>query len=470
MNYQNDIEILYDSISWEKKEGNYKKVSILAEELLKTSTLHSYRKAILYGHYLCATSYYYLGNFEKLLFHVEAHHKECQLYGTKKDWMRSYYLQYVISSFASDWVQEKKFIDDVLSIALETDHYSYASMAYSKLSYIMNQRQKYEEALHAAQCALSYATTHAPDIKILSIRAHLHIIESALNLKRADLAMTSIEQLNDLEKSTYLTREKAFLKILKGRLYELLGQPAKALHYYTIAKEREELLNDYVLLRDIQQKRMALAEDICTFDELAIIQKEYIDLLHEMENHNWVKAAMELNIRLQTCKNKTTENIDYLTGVYNRKFLEETTNRWLLNAIDTKETIVCIAFDIDNLKAINDTYGHLVGDEAIKLVARTCSAEIRRDDLLGRFGGDEFVLVMQGISLDQAKKKASLLASKIEETSSNPKEIPTKVTISIGLGDNVMREVKTFKDLFHLADLALYQAKKNGKNQVVSFV
>ncbi|PIC64429.1 hypothetical protein CSV79_06500 [Sporosarcina sp. P13] len=470
MTYPNNLEILYETISQLRDDGNYKEVISKAEDLVNEGILHSDRKAALFAHYMCAVSYSYIGDVEKLFLHIEAHHKYCQSHGTKKDWMRSYYLQYFISLVTSDFKQGKKFIEDVLSIALETDHFTYVSMAYSNLSYILNQQKQFTEALHAAQCALEYAVTHASERKILTIRAHLHIIESAVNLKQADLAMSSIDYLNDIEHLRKFPREKAYFKILKGRLYELLGQTAKALYFYTLAIERYELCNDYVLLRDIQQKRIALAEDICTFDELAIIQKEYIDLLHDFENKNWIKTALELNMRLEKYADKTSENIDYLTGVYNRKFLEETTNYWILNAYDTKEPIVCIVFDIDNLKAINDTHGHLVGDEAIKLFARVCSEEIRKEDLLGRFGGDEFVLVMQGISIDQAKNKATLLVKKVEETSSNSKEIPTKVTISVGLSDNVMREVKSFKDLFHLADLALYRAKNNGKNQVVSFI
>ncbi|MDV6379062.1 GGDEF domain-containing protein [Sporosarcina sp. GW1-11] len=470
MTYPNELEVLCETIGQLIDDGNYKEVINNAEYLVNKGIRHADMKAVLFAHYTCAVSYSYIGDIEKLFSHIEAHHKYCQSHGTKADWMRSYYLQYFISSVASDFKQGKKFIGDVLSIALETDHFTYVSIAYNKLSHILNQQKQYTEALHAAQCALEYADTYANKRKILSIQAHLHIIESAINLKQSELAMSSIDHLNAIEYLQKFPREKELFKILKGRLYELLGQPAKALHFYSLAIKQYELRNDYVLLKDIQQKRVALAEHFCTFDELAIIQKEYIDLLHEVENKNWVKTALELNIRLQTQTNKTSENIDYLTGVYNRKFLEETTNRWLINTNHTKETIVCAVFDIDNLKAINDTHGHLVGDEVIKLVAQVCSREIRKDHLLGRFGGDEFVLVMQGISLDQAKTKASQLAQKVEEVSSNSKEIEMKVTISVGLSDNVTREVNSFKDLFHLADLALYQAKKNGKNQVVSFI
>ena len=392
------------------------------------------------------------------------------LHGKKSDWMRSYYLQYFISSFAFDFDKGQNLLENMLSIALETEDFSYVSMAYSKLSHLFNTKEQYETALEYGQLAITFAELESVDREILLIRAHLHLTESAINLQNSDIAINSIEYLSQSPVMSNYPREIAFLKILKGRLYELMGEPEKAFHFYTIAKEKEEELNDFALLKDIQQKRIALAENICTFDELAIIQKEYIDLLHDLEDNNLVKTAIELQIRLQSTSVKTSENIDYLTGVYNRKYLEETTNLWLAEASETKKSVVCIVFDIDNLKMINDTYGHLAGDEAIKFVAETCCDEIRKEDVLGRFGGDEFVLVMQDISLENAERKASLLARKIETLSSTSSNLPTPVTISVGLGDNLMREVRSFKDLFHLADLALYKAKKNGKNQVVSFV
>lgn len=470
MNSKSELTAIYKNLNEFRNEGNHVLVIEHAEHLLQKALLYSNRESALSAHYICAISYYYTGNFEKVLFHIEQHHGQCVLYGKKSDWMRSYYLQYFISSFALDFDRGQELLENMLSIALETEDFSYVSMAYSKLGHLFNTKEQYETALEFGQLALTFAELENVDRQILLIRAHLHLAESAINAQSSDIAMNSIEYLSQLPAMNNYPREIAFLKILKGRIYELMGEPEKAFHFYTIAKEKEEELNDFTLLKDIQQKRIALAESICSFDELAIIQKEYIDLLHELEDNSLVKAAIELQIRLQCSSIKNSENTDYLTGVYNRKYLEETTNLWLTKASETKESVVCIAFDIDNLKLINDTYGHLAGDEAIKFVANICCDEIRKEDVLGRFGGDEFVLVMQDISLENAKRKAALLARKIEMLSATSDELPTPVTISVGLGDNMIRDVRNFKDLFHLADLALYKAKKNGKNQVVSFV
>ncbi|WP_301107925.1 GGDEF domain-containing protein [Sporosarcina sp.] len=467
---EHEISSLQRSIIQYRSEGHYDKVTEAAAELLEKGILLSDAEAILSAHYISALANYYVGNFEKVLFHIEAHHESCLSFGTKSDWMRSFYLQYFVSTFASDYEHGRKLIEDVLSIALEIEDFIYVGIAYSNLSYALNKLGKFPEAMKAAQQAVKFANLYSGDRLILSVRAHLHLIQSSLNLERCDVALTSINCLNQLSELDDFPREKAFLTILKGRLHELLEHPTEAFRFYTLAKEKEELLHDYVFLKEIQQKRIALAEKLCSFDELALIQKEYIDLLHEVENQNWIKASLELKLRLQNSAIKTNEHIDFLTGVYNRKYLEETTDKWLADSVITKDSIVCIAFDLDNLKVINDAHGHLAGDEAIKLVAKICSSEIRKDDLLGRFGGDEFVLVMKSITLENAKKKALEIAKKVKALSLGHPDISDQITISIGLADNHMRDVKSFKDLFHLADLALYRAKRNGKNQLVSFV
>ncbi|SKA95293.1 GGDEF domain-containing protein [Sporosarcina newyorkensis] len=470
MLHEKELATLQNSISHLRSEGKYELVIKTAEELLKKGTQYADPKAILYAHYFSALSNYYVGDLKKVLFHIEAHHENCLSFGAKQDWMRSYYLQYFVSFISNDFEHGQKLLEDVLSIALETENFVYVSMAYSNLSHTLNKTNQFSEALKAAQSAVKYANLYVADRFILSIRGHLYLVESALNMKRSDIAMTSIKCLDQLPEIQKYPQEKAFLTILKGRLYELLGDQKKAFQFYTTVKESDLLLHDNFLLKEIQQKRIEIAEHLFSYDELAIIQKEYIDLLHELESYNWGKAALELKLRLQASSKKTNEHLDYLTGLYNRRYLEETTDRLLAAASHTKESIVCIAFDIDNLKSINDTYGHLAGDEAIKMVAKVCSSLIRRDDILGRFGGDEFVLVMHGISREQAKKKALLIAKKIETIPLDLQTVPENITISIGIGDNLMRDVVSFKDLFHLADLALYRAKQNGKNQIVSFV
>lgn len=464
-----ELADLQQAIRYHRNEGNYSEVIRLAEELLEKGVLHSHADAILTGHFTCALAYYYIGNYERVLYHIEAHHENCLSFGRKKDWMRSYYLQYFLTLFTRNYKKAQVLMEDVMSIANEIGNYAYVSIAATNLAHVFNQQKQFSGALKAAQYAVKHANLHAPERPILYVRASLNLIEAAIGLERYDLAETSIRCIKRMDVLSSNKRENAYLAVLEGRLHEKYGKLEKAYEYFTAAYETDGSFHDYNLRKEIQQKRIAMAEALATPDELYLLQKEYIDLLHDLENQNWMRVALDVEIRLRTSSDELQMHIDFLTGVYNRKYLEETTNRWLAEAKETREEIVCIAFDIDNLKEINDTYGHLAGDEAIKLVAETCSGVIRKGDLLGRFGGDEFVLVMRGISLENAKAKAVQISNQIEQVVVKVNDSTIPITLSIGLGDSLTRDIRTFKDLFHLADLALYRAKKNGKNQIVTF-
>ncbi|WP_153730539.1 GGDEF domain-containing protein [Sporosarcina obsidiansis] len=464
-----DLAALKNSISYLQTKGKYEQVLVSSEKLLEKGTQYSLADAILAAHFSSAVASYYLGNIKKALFHIDLHHEHCLSYGTKNDWLQDYYLQYLLSSLTANFVRAQKMTEDALSIAKEVEDYQFLSISYNNLSFTLNKQKQFTYALKAAQSAVRYSNLYTSDSPILSIRASLSLIESAINLQRIDIAKTAVMCVKQIGELQMFPREKAYLALLEGCLYELLDQPQEAFRLYTEAKEIDELFHDNLFLKEIQQKRVCLAELLCPPEELYLLQKEYIELLHEIENQSLIKTAMELELRLEAPTDELNMHIDFLTGVYNRKYLEETADKWLSESKEIKQEVVCIAFDLDNLKEINDQHGHLIGDEAIKLVAETCSGIIRKDDLLGRFGGDEFVLLMRGISIEHAKMKALQISEEIKALSLQVKEKQISITVSIGLGDTLHRDVKNFKELFHLADLALYRAKQNGKNQIVSF-
>lgn len=126
-------------------------------------------------------------------------------------------------------------------------------------------------------------------------------------------------------------------------------------------------------------------------------------------------------------------------------------------------------FDVDFFKRINDNYGHDIGDQVLQKIAEIARKEMRRDDVLARFGGEEFVALLPETSIDDAMMIAGRLRQKIESTTvciSNT--IKLNFTISIGVSQLDPDEVDLHL-LIKEADVALYRAKQNGRNQVVSF-
>ena len=145
---------------------------------------------------------------------------------------------------------------------------------------------------------------------------------------------------------------------------------------------------------------------------------------------------------------------------------------WLQAASETGNSVTCIALDLDNFKSINDNNGHLVGDEALRQISKLCKKMLWNSDdteLLARYGGDEFVFLLNETSLKQATERTNRLLSALRNLSIVHDGNTIPVTVSIGIADNAKGEFKTFSDLFYRADQALYASKANGKDQINVF-
>ncbi len=227
-----------------------------------------------------------------------------------------------------------------------------------------------------------------------------------------------------------------------------------------------ESYNDVYLLKTIQEERVKLCELMNDVHLGYIVQKEYITLLKEISERELSLAALKLEIKHSISTIEKNANIDYLTGIYNRNYLENTVNDWLKQDFAKGQSIICIVFDIDNFKFFNDTYGHLFGDEVIKQVSKVSSSILSKNELIGRYGGDEFVVILKDASLETGKKKAKQLEEIIRNIKMSKDGESVSVQVSIGMTENASGTITTFKDLFHFADSALYHAKRRGKNQI----
>ena len=175
------------------------------------------------------------------------------------------------------------------------------------------------------------------------------------------------------------------------------------------------------------------------------------------------------NVYVEILKHAT---LDALTGFYNRRQLEERIKQEISNARRQKAPLCGIMTDIDFFKGVNDTYGHAVGDLVLKTVAKIIRSQLREYDIAGRYGGEEFSILLPFTKIKEAQMVAERLRKTIEEkaidiSKVNPdcgiKEI--KVTLSLGIYE--MKESDNDEDLLKKADKALYQAKNTGRNKVV---
>lgn len=163
--------------------------------------------------------------------------------------------------------------------------------------------------------------------------------------------------------------------------------------------------------------------------------------------------------------------IDDLTNINNHRSLMQLAERELNFALRHQIPLSIMFFDIDNFKQVNDTFGHAMGDQALKLTIQTVFARLRSSDLIGRYGGDEFVILLPHTSADEALALAERIHASIAVMSLDTGKGPLTLTISSGIAQSIHNgsQMDTVENLLHRADLALYAAKQSGKNCTVIF-
>ena len=192
-----------------------------------------------------------------------------------------------------------------------------------------------------------------------------------------------------------------------------------------------------------------------SYERISAIPVDYLE--------SWqLRRALLLSVSLLQEKigrlNRQAQS-DPLTGLANRRAMQDMLTVWL----ESKKTIAVISVDIDHFKRVNDTFGHDVGDETLRSVAGLMKQNSRPTDLLCRVGGEEFVLLLPDSSISAAVDIAERLRLSIASTSL---EAVGHITVSLGVA--LWRSGDSMDDVFHKADLLLYRAKQQGRNQVVA--
>lgn len=159
---------------------------------------------------------------------------------------------------------------------------------------------------------------------------------------------------------------------------------------------------------------------------------------------------------------------DGLTGLYNYRYFQELMDREVSRAVRYDLALSLMLFDIDFFKKVNDTYGHPAGDEVLRHLAELVQATMRISDIVVRYGGEEFAVILPSTDLAGGKVFATRLRRRVEEMEVVVNGIPIRITISIGLtGYDAARKSLDKSVMINSADAALYKAKHNGRNRVV---
>ncbi len=182
------------------------------------------------------------------------------------------------------------------------------------------------------------------------------------------------------------------------------------------------------------------------------------------ESNRQLHARIEEIGRLQVALQELAVR-DSLTGLYNRRYLDETLEREVSRARREGIPLSLVMLDIDYFKRVNDTYGHQVGDEVLRMLAATLSADIRTEDVACRYGGEEFLILLPNMPLETAMLRAEAWRAAVEGLSIAHGDFQLAFTISLGVSA-YPDHGKTPDDLTRCADQALYKAKHDGRNRV----
>jgi diguanylate cyclase (GGDEF)-like protein/PAS domain S-box-containing protein len=328
----------------------------------------------------------------------------------------------------------------------------------------VTERKQMEEALRQSDAMFQSLFEFAPDAIVAMNREGIIMrvnaqTEAMFGYRREELRGQSVE---------ILIPERFSLRHVGHRAGYADNPYARAmgtgLKFYGRRKDRSEFPVEVSLgtletssetlilstIRDVTERKQVEAE--------LRRSKETLDIAHH---------ALERSFEREQQLART----DALTGVHNRRFLFELAEREFEAAMRYRPPLSILMFDIDYFKNINDTFGHSMGDKVLQQITQVVRAEIRSADVIGRYGGDEFVVLLPHTSTQESLPLAERLHACIAAIQLETDKGQLSVTVSIGISQTIHQAVQpdTVEDLFLRADQALYAAKHGGRNRTVIF-
>jgi diguanylate cyclase (GGDEF)-like protein len=196
-------------------------------------------------------------------------------------------------------------------------------------------------------------------------------------------------------------------------------------------------------------------------------QDEYYHQITSMRNY-FETAKPVIESRILTSQLRESSLRDGMTGLYNRRFLEEFIDNLIRQALREKKHYYVLMLDIDYFKLVNDTYGHDAGDIVIKRLADMLGENIRQSDIAIRYGGEEFMVLLHDSNEEGAMSIARKIQTQFDQERFHLGEDVVQKTISIGIAAFPMDSDAIWK-VVKYADIALYEAKNTGRNKIVRF-
>lgn len=214
----------------------------------------------------------------------------------------------------------------------------------------------------------------------------------------------------------------------------------------------QAILAHHRILKNALKRDVNLRTAICDY---------FCTIQHSLKN----PKVIEIHIFEKTVK---ASRFDSLTGLYNRQSFDEALEREINRAKRHGQELSILFFDLDDFKAVNDSYGHQAGDAVLIRVAQIILEETRSEDFAARYGGEELVVILPETNKMNALVMGERIRRRVEATGMNFKDLQMRITISGGLASFPVNAMDA-ADLVKCADHALYRAKGSGKNNIAFF-
>jgi two-component system, cell cycle response regulator len=297
-------------------------------------------------------------------------------------------------------------------------------------------------------------------------------------MDRRDIMMHKVFVVDDNKKNIRLLRE-----ILEDNFFEVYPFE-NGLSVVAMAKE----LKPSIILLDIMMPEMdgfevcqALKQDLETQDIPVIMitaKAEGADVKRGLESgaFDYIKkpidevetlARIQAVLRFKDEQDQLKERAmkDSMTGLFNHALLMDLFQKEYAKAERNNDPLSFVMLDIDFFKKVNDTYGHKAGDHVLRGIASILNLTVRQSDMVGRYGGDEFGLILPGISSEHALQLCERLRKSVEEHIFHLDTV-VMITVSIGVCNRSL-EFTEYKEMIRMADKMLYEAKAKGRNRVI---
>ena len=311
---------------------------------------------------------------------------------------------------------------------------------------IAKSNQQYVQATELFQSA-ELLFEHIPEAQLSApLFSQLHNHLAQLYAEQADYQQAF------LQRREYLKKYQQYRKAKRELMIDSLKQ--------SVEVDKKVELNE-ILISQNESKARRIAQQQAQkqqrrYNFIAILATAFIFILLLFRQ---VKVRNKL---LQLTK------IDALTQVYNRNTLFEQGHKLIADFSDKPSEFTVLLLDLDHFKKVNDSFGHHVGDQVLVKCAQLIGETMRSRDVFARIGGEEFAALLPHADYNKAKAIAERINEKIAQASFDYLPNEQKVTVSIGLASMTDRNM-SFDELIHCADLAMYQAKEQGRNCVVSY-